>query len=94
MPYTLPAIAAALGWPTGRVDQVLDDQDPSTGWRSVGVQAEIDADELESIITNAMVRATENATAAQIRDAARIAVAEMRKRGMIPPGDGPNSDAS
>lgn len=90
MPYTLSRIAAALGWPEGAVDAVLDGAaPPGEGWRDVPVeQGQIDAEQLAGIMTNAMVRATEHATAAEIRAATRIALDEMRRQGYLPEENG------
>ncbi|MFJ6319666.1 helix-turn-helix domain-containing protein [Streptomyces californicus] len=94
MPITLPPIAAALGWKAGSVDAVLDGGEPITDspgpaeWRDVSVQQQIDAEQLAGIMTNAMVRATEHATAAEIRAATRIALDELRKQGLIRETDG------
>ncbi|ONI48675.1 MULTISPECIES: helix-turn-helix domain-containing protein [unclassified Streptomyces] len=90
MPITLPPIAAALGWKQGSVDAVLDggepDLEPSDSeWRTVPVeQQQIDEEQLAGIMTNAMVRATEHATAAEIRAATRIALDELRRQGYLP----------
>jgi transcriptional regulator with XRE-family HTH domain len=84
MPYTLGRIASALGWPEGAVTAVLDGEaPPGEGWRDVPVQPAIDEERLESIITNAMVRATEHATAAEIRAATKIALDELRRQGLL-----------
>ncbi|MFI2314132.1 hypothetical protein AMK17_25170 [Streptomyces sp. CB00072] len=90
MPYTLGRIAAALGWPEGAVDAVLDGAaPPGEGWRDAPVeQGQIDAEQLAGIMTNAMVRATEHATAAEIRAATKIALDELRKQGIIRETDG------
>lgn len=89
MPYTLPRIAKALGWPTGSVDAVLDGAPaPDSGWRDVPVRAHLDSDEVAGIWTSAMVRATDNVTTPEIRAAVRSAIGEMRKRGMLPETDG------
>ncbi|MFF9279576.1 helix-turn-helix domain-containing protein [Streptomyces griseosporeus] len=81
MPYTLARIAAALGWPAGAVDSVLDGGEPPGGWQNVRV--EIEEDQVGSIIANAMVRATENTTSAEIRNATKIALDELRRRGYL-----------
>ncbi|MFE3004201.1 MULTISPECIES: helix-turn-helix transcriptional regulator [unclassified Streptomyces] len=90
MPYTIARIAAALGWPEGAIDAVLDGAaPPGEGWRDVPAdQGHIDAEHLAGIMANAMVRATEHATAAEIRAATQIAVDEMRKQGLIRETDG------
>lgn len=83
MPYTIGPLAHVLGWPPGAVDAVLSGQDPPGGWRDVPVQAQIDEARLGAIITSAMVRATEHATAAEIRAATQIAIEELRRQGLI-----------
>jgi transcriptional regulator with XRE-family HTH domain len=83
MPYTISPIARVLGWPPGAVDAVLEGAEPPGGWRDVSVQQQIDAECIAAAITNAMVRATEHATAAEIRDATRIALEELRRKGLI-----------
>ncbi|MFY0511843.1 hypothetical protein ACOMD4_15875 [Streptomyces anulatus] len=90
MPITLPPIAAALGWKQGSVDAVLDGGDPlvdsseSGQWRDVSVQQQLDEERLAGIMTTAMVRATEHATAAEIRAATKIALDELRRQGYLP----------
>lgn len=89
MPYTLPAIATALGWPPGTVEAVLDGGDsPDAGWRDISVQQQIDAEQLGGIMTNAMVRAMEGTPAAEIRAATQIALDELRRRGLLDETDG------
>ena len=84
MPYTLGKIASALGWPEGAVDAVLEGAaPPGEGWRDVPAPLPIDEERLEGILTNAMVRATEHATAAEIRAATKIALDELRKNGLL-----------
>ncbi|MFD9834455.1 helix-turn-helix domain-containing protein [[Kitasatospora] papulosa] len=85
MPYTLSRIAAALGWPEGAVTAVLDGSPPpGDGWQDAPVpQRLIDEEQLAGIMTNAMVRATEHATAAEIRAATKIALDELRRHGVI-----------
>jgi hypothetical protein len=83
MPYTLGRIASALGWPEGAVDAVLEGAaPPGEGWRDAPVR-EIDEEQVAGIITNAMVRATENATSAEIRAATKIALDELRRQGLL-----------
>jgi transcriptional regulator with XRE-family HTH domain len=86
MPYTLAPIARVLGWPAGAVDSVLAGGDPPGGWRTVPV--EIEDDQVESVIANAMVRATDNVTSAEIRKAAKIALDDLRRRGLLRETDG------
>lgn len=89
MPYTIGRIAAALGWQEGGVDAVLDGQaPPGDGWQDVPVQQQVDAEVASGVITNAMVRATEHATAAEIRAATKIALDEFRRLGLIAETDG------
>ncbi|MER7813865.1 helix-turn-helix transcriptional regulator [Streptomyces sp. NPDC096153] len=83
MPQTIPAIARALGFAAGAADQILAGEDPDAGWRDVSVQPAIDAEQMESIITNAMVRATESVTAAEIKKATKIALDELRRHGLL-----------
>ncbi|MFI1524982.1 helix-turn-helix domain-containing protein [Streptomyces griseus] len=89
MPYTIARIAAALGWPEGAIDAVLDGAaPPGEEWRDVSVQQQVDEERMDGIMTSAMVRAVEHATAAEIRAATRIALDEMRKQGLIRETDG------
>ncbi len=81
MPYTLAPIARTLGWPAGAVDSVLAGGEPPGGWQSVRV--EIEEEQAESIIVNAMVRATDNATSTEIRNAAKIALDDLRRYGYL-----------
>lgn len=81
MPYTLAPIAKSLGWPVGAVDSVLDGGEPPGGWRDVQVQ--IDDDTIAGILTNAIVRATDNATAAEIRRATQLAMDDLRRHGFL-----------
>jgi hypothetical protein len=84
MPYTLGRIASALGWPEGAVDAVLEGAaPPGEGWRDAPAALPVDEERLEGIITNAMVRATEHATAAEIRAATKIALDELRRQGLL-----------
>lgn len=89
MPYTIGRIAAALGWPEGAVAAVLDGAAPPGGdWHDVTVQAQVDEETATGIIDSAMVRAMENATPAEIREATRIAVDALRRHGVIAETDG------
>lgn len=84
MPYTIGRIAAALGWPEGAVDAVLDGKaPPGDGWQDVPVQ-QLDEEQLAGIMTTAMVRATEHTTSAEIRAATQIALDELRRQGYLP----------
>jgi transcriptional regulator with XRE-family HTH domain len=83
MPYTLARIGTALDWPSGAIEAVLDGAEPPGGWTDVSVQPLIDAEQLESIFTSAMVRATSTATSTEIRNATKIAIDELRKRGIL-----------
>lgn len=83
MPYTLLAIARTLGWPEGSVDAVLDGAAPPGGWSDVSVQKDIDAEQLEVEMTNAIVRATDAATSADIKAATKAALDVLRQHGLI-----------
>ncbi|MCX0246452.1 helix-turn-helix transcriptional regulator [Streptomyces drozdowiczii] len=88
-PYTLARVAAALGWPAGAVDDVLDGAAPPGGdGQDVPVQAQLDEETATGAITNAMVRALDNATPAEIREATRLAVDALRRHGVISETDG------
>lgn len=91
MPITLTPVAQALGWPAGTTDAVLGGAEPpeSDGWRDVPVpQKVLDEEQVAGILTNAMVRATEHATAAEIRAATKIALDALRRHGVISETDG------
>lgn len=99
MPITLAPVAQTLGWPAGATDAVLAGAEPPDGdsWQDVPVpQQLLDAEQLEGIMTNAMVRATEHATAAEIRAATKIFLDELRRRGVIAETDGaqPSTDGA
>lgn len=81
MPYTLAPLAKELGWPAGAVDSVLAGGEPPGGWQNVRV--EIEEEQAEAIIANAMVRATDHATSAEIRKAAKIALDDLRRYGYL-----------
>lgn len=83
MPYTVPAIAKAVGWPQGAVEAVLGGAEPPTGWRDVPAQQYVDAEAIESGMTNAMVRASDGATAAEIKAAVKAGMDELRRQGLI-----------
>jgi transcriptional regulator with XRE-family HTH domain len=85
MPITLAPVAQALGWPTGAAAAVLEGEaPPDSGWRDVPVaQHQLDEERVAGIMTNAMVRATEHATAAEIRAATKIALDELRRQGLL-----------
>lgn len=82
MPYTIQPIARALGWAPGTVDRILEGE-PGPGWRDVDVQPQVDAAAIEAAISSAMVRATEHATAAEIRHAVNLALDELRRSGVL-----------
>lgn len=88
MPFTLGRIAAALGWPRGSIDAVLDGADPPGGWKDISVQGQLSAGHLEGILTSAMVRAMDGATGTEIRNATKIAMDELRRQGLIRETDG------
>ncbi|MGW0033642.1 helix-turn-helix domain-containing protein [Streptomyces sp. NPDC003314] len=83
MPYTVPAIARALGWPDGTVDTVLDGGAPPGGWGDVSVQKQVDAERLEADLTHAYVRASDSATGAEIKAATKAALDVLRQHGLI-----------
>jgi transcriptional regulator with XRE-family HTH domain len=93
MPYTLAKVAGALGWPPGTVEVVLDGGDPPGGWQSTPVQ--LPADLVDGIMTRAMVRATNHTTSAEIREAVKIALDELRRHGVLSETDGvqPHEDS-
>ncbi|MDT0306829.1 helix-turn-helix transcriptional regulator [Streptomyces sp. DSM 44917] len=81
MPPTLPKIARALGWPAGAIETILEGADPPGGWTEPA--ARLDAGLVETVMTQAMVTATNQATAAEIRRAVTIAVDELRRHGVL-----------
>lgn len=83
MPYTVPAIARALGWPDGAVDAVLDGGAPPGGWSDVSVQKQVDAERLEADLTHAYVRSSDSATGAEIKAATKAALDVLRQHGLI-----------
>ncbi|TRV72580.1 transcriptional regulator [Streptomyces sp. 130] len=88
-PYTLARMAAALGWPAGAVDDVLDGAaPPGDDGQDIPVQVQVDEETASGAITNAMVRALDNATPAEIREAVRLAVDALRRHGVISETDG------
>lgn len=89
MPFTLGPIARALGWPQGAVDAVLAGAEPpGSTWQDVPVQRLLDEETASGILTNAMVRATEHTTSAEIRAATKIALDELRRHGYLAETDG------
>lgn len=89
MPYSIGKIAAALGWPEGGVEAVLDGAaPPDAGWQDVPVRQQLAEEKLEGILTSAMVRAMSGTPAAEIRAATKIALDEMRRQGLIGETDG------
>ncbi|MDF2708137.1 MAG: hypothetical protein K0R62_3789 [Nonomuraea muscovyensis] len=83
MPYTVPAIARAIGWPDGAVDIVLDGGAPPGGWRDVPVQEQVDTERLEADLTHAYVRSSDSATGAEIKAATKAALDVLRQHGLI-----------
>lgn len=83
MPYTVPAIAKALGWPDGAVDAVLEGGAPPGGWNDVSVQRDITDEQLEVEMTHAMVRATNDVTSAEMKRATKAAMDVLRQHGLI-----------
>ena len=89
MPQSIGKIAAALGWPEGSVDEVLDGIAPAdTGWKDIPVRQHLTGDAVEGILTSAMVRAMSDTPAAEIRAATKIALDELRRQGLITETDG------
>lgn len=85
MPYTLAKIARALSWPAGAIDAVLDGEEPPGGWQDVVVR--IDRARVSTILTEAMIRSTDNITAAEIRAVTEAAIAQLRAEGIIKDDD-------
>ncbi|MGW8357358.1 helix-turn-helix domain-containing protein [Streptomyces wedmorensis] len=83
MPYTIPAIAKALGWPDGAVDAVLDGEAPPGGWSDTSVQKQVTEQQLEADLTHAMVRAAGTATGTEIEAATKAALDVLRQHGLI-----------
>lgn len=92
MPYTLSRVAEALGWPAGSVESVLEGGPIPGGWQDV--PASIAPGDVETILSQAMVRATNNVTAAEIRAATKIALDELRRRGVVTESDEPGDSGS
>ncbi|WP_405611174.1 helix-turn-helix domain-containing protein [Streptomyces sp. NBC_01508] len=89
MPPSIGKVAAALGWPEGAVDAVLDGAaPPGAGWQDVPVRRQLREEAVAGIITTAMVRAMSGTPAAEIRAATKIALDELRKQGFIAETDG------
>jgi len=82
MPQSLYPIAKALGQPDTWIDDVLAGK-ASGEWRDVDVQADVDEERLESDLTHAFVRASDQATAAEIKAAAKAALDVLRQHGLI-----------
>lgn len=83
MPQTLHPIAKALGWPDGAIDDLLEGGAPPGGWSDVSVQQQVTGEQLEAEMTNAMVRATDDVTSADIKRATKAAMDVLRQHGMI-----------
>jgi transcriptional regulator with XRE-family HTH domain len=85
VPITLSPVAQALGWPAGAAAAVLEGEaPPDSEWRDAPVaQHQLNEEQVAGIMTNAMVRATEHATAAEIRAATKIALDELRRQGLL-----------
>ncbi|WP_411119027.1 helix-turn-helix domain-containing protein [Streptomyces sp. 058-1L] len=90
MPITLGPIAAALGWRAGSVDAVLDGGEPVIDspdgeWQTVVAdQRQLEAEHLEGIMMNSMVRAMKNTPSGEIRAATQNALDELRRQGYLP----------
>lgn len=83
LPYTLPRIAAALGWPEGSIESILEGEGPPGEWRDVPTQGVVDAQLLGEVISQSLLRATEHTTAAEIRRATHLALNALREHGVI-----------
>ncbi|MEU7010407.1 helix-turn-helix transcriptional regulator [Streptomyces sp. NPDC046332] len=83
MPYTVPVIAKALGWPPGAVEVVLDGGEVPGGWVDTSVQKQVDDERFGEILTNSMVRHVDGATSAEIKAATRAALDALRREGLI-----------
>lgn len=83
IPITLHPIAKALGWPDSAVDDVLEGRDAPDGWRDVSVQHHVSAERLEEIVSGAMLRTMDSATAAEIKAATAAALDAFRREGII-----------
>lgn len=83
MPQSLYPIVKALGLPETWIDDVLAGKAPPGEWRDVDVQAEVDKERLASDLTNAYVRASDQATAAEIKAATAAALDVLRQHGLI-----------
>lgn len=83
MPQSLPPIVKALGLPEDWIDGVLAGREPTGEWRNVDVQAVVDEERLEADLTNALVRSSDQATAAEIKVATKAALDVLRQHGLI-----------
>lgn len=81
MPYTLPRIAAALGWPEDAIDRILAG-DASPG-EETSVQHIVDEQRVGGIITGAIVHHIDGASAPEIRAATEAALEALRREGLI-----------
>lgn len=85
-PQSIPRIAAALGWPMGSIDAVLDGGEPPGGWRDINA-GPLDSERLAAVLTHALIRATDSITAAEIRAVTAAAIEELQREGLIPKDD-------
>ena len=83
MPYTVGRIAAALEWPPGSVEQVLDGGEIPGGWVNTSVQEQVDETYAADILSGSLVRHMPGATGSQIREAAEAALDALRREGLI-----------
>lgn len=83
MPITLHPIARALGWPDGAVDAVLGGAEPPSEYVDVDVQALVDAERVETIISSAMVRSLKGVSSDEIRAATQTALDALRREGLL-----------
>ncbi|MFI9465690.1 helix-turn-helix transcriptional regulator [Streptomyces xiamenensis] len=82
MPPTLPKIGRALGWPAGTAEAILGGAEPPGGWVE-SAPPPLSAGDIEAAMTRAIVTATDHVTAAEIREAVRITLDELRQKGVV-----------
>jgi transcriptional regulator with XRE-family HTH domain len=83
LPQSLYPIVKALGLPDTWIDDVLAGKSPPGEWRDVDVQGDVDEERLEADLTHALVRASEHASAAEIKASTRAALDVLRQHGLI-----------
>ncbi|SHL74443.1 helix-turn-helix domain-containing protein [Streptomyces yunnanensis] len=78
IPSSLSKVEQGLGWPTGRAMEILTGKPtPATGGGSVS------AEEIERSVSYAAIAVMDDMTSAQIKELARLAVEDLRRRGVI-----------